>query len=119
MPYLPRALGVFHGSLHVVGFGFVGLMASLKKHGLLKEPRIIASIVRETSSLLWNVGPFLLRALLPGHNPRGEDDPQWMQDWIAGHASLPEGALIPLVDTRNAEMAVPFSPRLPRFDVNH
>jgi hypothetical protein len=65
-------------------------------------------LMRESGSVLWHVGPYLLRALLPWHNPRGEADPQWMQDWIAGHARLPEGQLIPLVDTQNFDMPVPF-----------
>jgi len=46
--------------------------------------------------------------LLPGFNPRNEADPQWMMDWIKGYAKLPKGALIPLVDTSNPEMPVPF-----------
>jgi hypothetical protein len=31
-----------------------------------------------------------------------------MKDWIKGYATLPEGALIPLVDTNNPEMPIPF-----------
>jgi hypothetical protein len=31
-----------------------------------------------------------------------------MMDWIKGYAKLPKGALIPLVDTNNPEMPVPF-----------
>jgi len=108
--YLPRALGVFHGSFHVVGYGFMGMLTALKKDGLLWRPRIIAELIRETGSLVWNVGPYLLRALLPWHNPRGEMDPQWMRDWIAGHATLPAGAMIPLVDTNTFDMPVPFGP---------
>ena len=50
----------------------------------------------------------MARALLPGFNPRNEADPQWMMDWIKGYAKLPKGALIPLVDTSNPEMPVPF-----------
>ncbi len=107
--YLPRAIGVFHGSFHVVGYGFIGLFTALKKDGTRFNVKTIVDIVRETGSLIWNVGPFLLRALLPWHNPRGEADPQWMQDWIAGHASLPEGAAMPLVDTDNFDMPVPFT----------
>lgn len=106
--YLPRAIGVFHGSFHVVCFGFIGMFAALTKDGVLKRPKVLAEIFRETGSLIWNVGPYLLRALLPWHNPRGEADPQWMQDWIAGHATLPEGAMVPLIDTNMFDMPVPF-----------
>ena len=107
--YFPRLIGVFHGSFHVLGYGLAGMLQALKKDGLLKQPRTIAEIVREISSLIWNVSPYLFRAMLPWHNPRGEADPQWMQDWIAGHATLPEGATIPLVDTDSFDMPVPFN----------
>lgn len=107
--YLPRAIGVFHGSFHVIGFAIVGMITALRKDGILKQPRCIAEIIRELASLTWNVGPYLLRALLPWHTPRCEEDPQWMQDWIAGHAELPAGALIPLVDTNDPVMPVPFA----------
>ena len=106
--YLPRAIGVLHGSFHVLGYGFIGMFTALKKDGNLYSLSRIAEICREVFSLARNVGPFLLRALRPGYNPRGEDDPQWMQDWVAGHAKLPAGALIPLVDTHHPDMPVPF-----------
>ena len=50
----------------------------------------------------------MLRALLPGFNPRKEADPKWMMDWLKGYATLPKGAKIPLVDTKNPETPVPF-----------
>ena len=75
----------------------------------LRRPRILVSVVREISALAYHVGPYLLRALLPGYNPRCEDDPRWMKDWIAGHATLQPGERLPLVDTTSAEMPVPFS----------
>ena len=106
--YLPRAIGVLHGSFHVLGYGFIGMFTALKKDGNLYSLSRIAEICREVFSLIRNVGPFLLRALRPGYNPRGEDDPQWMQDWVAGHAKLPAGALIPLVATHDPDMPVPF-----------
>ena len=107
--YFPRAFGVFHGSFHLVGWGLIGMWTALKKDKALHKPRNILSFVREISGLIFNVGPFFLRALLPWHNPRCEEDPKWMQDWVAGHASLPSGELTPLVDTHGAEMAVPFN----------
>jgi hypothetical protein len=84
---------------------------ALKKDGDLHHPRRIAEIIREFGSLTYNIGPYLLRALLPWHNPRCEDDPRWMKDWISGHAALPSGALVPLVDTNNPDMPVPFPSR--------
>lgn len=106
--YLPRALGVFHGSFHVLGFGLLAMLVALKKDEALGRLRTYWELAREVGSLTLNVGPFLLRALLPWHNPRGEEDPQWMKDWVAGHALLPTDALIPLVDTSDPRMPVPF-----------
>lgn len=38
--------------------------------------RTLAEIPRETASLVWNVGPYLLRILLPGYDPhQGLDNP--------------------------------------------
>lgn len=106
--YLPRLLGVFHGSVHVLGLGMWAMIVALKKDKILYRPKTLWQIAKELTSLVINVGPGMVRALLPGFNPRKEADPQWMLDWIKGYAKLPKGALIPLVDTRNPEMPVPF-----------
>jgi predicted metal-dependent hydrolase len=106
--YLPRFLGVFHGSLHVLGLGFWGMCIALKKDNIMYRPKTLLQIAKQMFSMCVEVGPFMFRALLPGFNPRHEPDPQWMKDWIKGHAKLPKGALIPLVDTSNPEMPVPF-----------
>jgi hypothetical protein len=107
--YLPRAIGVLHGSFHVLGYGVIGMITALKKDGILKEPKCLLEIIREFASVTRNVAPYILRALLPWHTPRAEEDPQWMKDWIAGHALLPAGALIPLIDTNDPVMPVPFA----------
>jgi len=107
--YLPRAIGVFHGSFHVIYYGVVGMFTALRKDNVLNEPGRILEVIRELLSLTRNVGPFLLRALLPWHNPRCEADPQWMLDWTAGHAALPEDAALPLIDTNHPDMPVPFT----------
>lgn len=107
--YWPRAIGVLHGSFHVLGFSLVAMFTALRKDRELGRPRSAISIIREISSLVGNVGPYLLRALLPWHNPRHDRDPQWMRDWIRGHAALPKGAMLPLVDTNDPLMPVPFA----------
>lgn len=106
--YWPRALGVIHGSFHVLGFSLMGMFTALKKDRQLGKPRGMMSIVREVGSMVGNIAPYLLRALLPWHNPRCDEDPQWVKDWIRGHAALPKGAMLPLVDTNEATMPVPF-----------
>ena len=107
--YLPRAIGVFHGSLDVLYFGVNGMFQALRKDGELGKPQCWMELARELGGLLWNVGPFLLRALSPRHNPRGEDDPKWMLDWTVGHAGLADGAALPLIDTNHPDMPVPFA----------
>ena len=106
--YLPRVLGVFHGSWHVLGLGMWAMFVALKKDKILYRPKTLWQIAKEMTRMFITVGPFMLRALLPGFNPRKEPDPQWMMDWVKGYATLPKGALIPLIDTHNPEMPVPF-----------
>ena len=107
--YLPRVLGVFHGTLHVWGWGLVGMVTCLKKDRALWKPRTLFNIAREVGSAIWNVGPFILHALLPGYDPRQENDPQWYADWIDGHAALDKDAPLPLIDTNSPDMPVPFA----------
>lgn len=106
--YWPRALGVLHGSGHVVGLGISGMFRFLKKDGILYRPSTVLQILKVLGLFIINVGPFCFRALLPGFNPRKERDPQWMRDWMQGYSSLPRGALLPLLDTSDADMPVPF-----------
>lgn len=106
--FWPRFFGVFHGSFHVIGYGLVGMWAALREDNLLVKPATWLALARELGSMVWNVGPFMLRALLPDHNPRQEKDPQWMLDWVAGHAKLPADTPLPLVDTNDPLMAIPF-----------
>lgn len=105
--FWPRFLGVFHGSFHVLGYSVLGLIKGLKKRGELASLRRLWETLRLLGAMTWHVGPFMLRALLPGHNPRRDADPQWMHDWVAAYAALPEGALIPLLDTADPDIPVP------------
>ena len=106
--YLPRALGVFHGTLHLWGWGVVGMFTALKKDKLLRRPSTFVSIFRELCAVVYNVGPFALRALSPAYNPRQERDPEWYESWVSGHARLGADDALPLVDTTNPDMPVPF-----------
>ncbi len=106
--YWPRMIGVLHGSGHLVGLGIRGMFRFLKKDKLLYRPLTMLKIIKELSLFMVNVGPFCFRALLPGFNPRKERDPQWMRDWVKGYTTLPKDALIPLLDTSDPFMPVPF-----------
>ena len=102
-----RAMGVFHGSLDVIRWSMRGYKVILKKNGLWRSPRSRLRLAGQLTRAVWHIGPYLLRAALPGHDPRRERDPQWVLDWLAGHADAPEGR-IPLVDTRHPDIPVPF-----------
>lgn len=102
-----RSLGVFHGSLDVVRFSMRGYKTILKKNGLWKNRASRWRLAKELANASIHIFPFLLRAALPGHSPRQESDPQWVLDWLAGHLESDENH-IPLVDTKDPEMPVPF-----------
>lgn len=111
--WLFRSLGVFHGSLDVIRFSMRGYKTILRKNGLWNKPSSRFRLAKQLSRAMIHISPFLLRAALPGHSPRNERDPQWVLDWMAGHADSPEN-FIPLVDTSSAQMPVPFKSAPPR-----
>ena len=106
--YLPRAFGILHSALHVLSFGCLALFTALRKDGDGFGVRRLAEVATEIGSLLRHLAPPLLRALLPGYNPRSEQDPQWVKDWVAGHAALPTGAVLPLINTQSIDLPAPF-----------
>jgi predicted metal-dependent hydrolase len=105
--YLARALGVFHGSFDVMRYSMCGYKAILQHEGLWSQLRSRLRLAGHLSDFIRHVGPYLLRAALPGHSPRREKDPQWVLDWIAGHGSAASDQL-PLLDTQAPFMPVPF-----------
>lgn len=105
--YLFRALGVFHGSFDVMRFSRRGYISTLKRDGLWKSWQSRLKLAKSLFSFLANAMPFLLRAALPGHDPRAEVDLQWVIDWLKAYNQLPAGT-VPLVDTNDPEMPVPY-----------
>lgn len=115
--YWPRALGVLHGSFGVLGLGVVGMLSGLRRERALFGPRRLWRTAREIGSVLWNVGPALLRALGPSYDPRHEQDPDWVQAWVGSYAAdadISPGANLPLINTEDGIMAVPFAAGLAR-----
>ena len=86
--YWPRVFGVFHGSAHVIGYGFVGMVSALRRSGELRKLRTLGRLARLLGSMTWEVGPYLLRALLPGYNPRQEQEAGWVDEWIQRYAEV-------------------------------
>lgn len=84
-----------------------GYKAILQKDGLWNQLSSRLRLALHIGSFMRTVGPYLLRATLPGHDPRSERDLQWVRDWIDGYATTPLGQ-IPLLDTAHPFMPVPF-----------
>ena len=103
-----RMIGVFHGALDVMRLSMRGYKVILRKDGLWNNLRSRLRLSLELTRALRHMTPFVLRAALPGHTPRSERDPQWVLDWLAGHANADENH-VPLVDTRDPNMPVPFA----------
>ena len=82
--YLARAWGVLHGSFGGLGLGARGMLAAMKYDGSIKRLSNWWAITRLFGQILWNVGPYLLHAMLPWHNPRDIPDSRWISQWIEG-----------------------------------
>jgi len=100
--YFYRMIGVFHGSLDVIRYSRKAYQMMLKKDGLWKSFRSRLRLA------ILKAGPFLLRAALPGHNPRHEKDLQWVTDWLEGYEKS-DKSVAPLIDTLDPKMPVPFT----------
>jgi len=107
--YWPRAFGVLHGSFGVLGLGLVGMFSALKQQGNLFRPSALFGVVKELALITVEVGPFLLRAMSPRFDPRKEREPAWVDEWIRAHASADPATPLPLVDTSQPTMDVPFA----------
>ncbi len=104
--YLARVAGIVHAALHVVGFSARGAREMLRADGRWSLWHRW-NLLRWVSRLGIEVAPSMLRAAMPGHDPRKEADPQWVRDWLDGYS----GSGIPLVDTAHPDMPVPFPAR--------
>lgn len=110
--YLPRALGVLHGSFGVLGLGLRGMFHALRQDNRLWHWRDLVGLGRELGFTLREVGPFLLRAMKPSYDPREETEAAWVCEWTEGYRAAGPVEVMPLVDTSAAEMPQPFQPRV-------
>ncbi len=108
--YLARMVGVFHGSLDVMRFSMQGYREMLKTDGRWWRLRSRVRLTLWLTRFALNVGPALLRAVLPGHDPRHERDPEWVRDWLRLYRV--DDSRVPMVDTQDPAMPVPFPARL-------
>ena len=112
--YWRRAWGVFHGSLDVIRWTRRSYVALLLQDGRWQTLRGRLRIWSWAARFLAGSLPAVLRALVPGHDPRSIRHPAWVDQWIAGHArhqandAVGKGGAMPLLDTGSATMPVPF-----------
>jgi len=105
--YWPRALGVIHGSAHVLGLGCVGMLSALGRDSSDSLFRRTWGVVCQLSAIVVNVGPFMLRALGPNYNPRQESEPEWLDQWLSFNAEVDNQGPMPVIDTSSEEMGLP------------
>lgn len=109
--YWRRAFGVLHGSIDVIRWSRRCYIALLKQDGKWHSARSRLRVWRWAARFIAGAGPTLLKALLPGHDPRGERNHPWVDQWIAGYARLDPARKdrgMPLIDTASSTMPVPF-----------
>ena len=102
-----RAVGVLHGSWHVAHFSRKAYIAMLKKDGRWHRPTRRLRLWFFISRFFLAALPVILRGMMPWHNPARETDPAWVLDWIYGYGQVDRN-FIPLIDTQNADLPVPF-----------
>lgn len=106
--YWTRLGGIFTGSLHVFWWSRKAAVAMLKTDGRWSSLGSRIRLWRRTGEFFFAILPSLLRSASPWHNPEDEKDPTWVRDWINGYA-LQTNDAIPLIDTSDPDMPVPFS----------
>ncbi len=106
--YWARVLGIFTGSLHVIWYARRAAVSMLKTDGRWRDLRSRIRLWRRTAEFFGAVVPGALRSALPGHDPAVESDPTWNREWIAGYARAGDDRVVPLLDTNDPAMPIPF-----------
>ena len=108
--YWRRALGVLHGSADVIRWTRRSYINLLRHDGRWNSARGRLRVWLWAARALIGVAPALLKALVPGHDPRSMVNHEWVDQWIAGYANMPKNdrKFMPLIDTASPAMPVPF-----------
>lgn len=110
--YARRAWGVLAGSLHVIRLTRAGYQILLEHDGLWRRPESRLKVWGHALRFLWHTMPFLIRAALPGHDPRHEQDVAWVREWITGYDALVarsgEPQVMPMIDPSAPGIPTPF-----------
>jgi len=107
--YWPRALGVFHGSFHVLGLGVIGMASALRRDFPQDRLKRAGGTLRQLGAVLKQAGPYLLRALHPNYDPRQEKEPDYLHDWTSYNAKNNNKGPMPVIDTASKDMGLPSS----------
>ncbi|MEQ9010696.1 metal-dependent hydrolase [Algiphilus sp.] len=105
--YFTRAIGVFHGSWGVFYPGLRAAILMLKKDGMWQHWRTRWRLLKEVARFARFVGPYLLRSTLPGHDPRFEEDLEWVSEYQQRYPDGVTAEAPPLVDTNDPDIPVP------------
>lgn len=109
--YWRRAFGVLHGSFDVMRWTRRSYVALLKHDGRWNTLAGRLSVWAWVLRFAGGAGPALLKALLPGHDPRDIETPDWVEQWISGYARAVTDrgrSEMPLIDTSSPSMPTPF-----------
>lgn len=106
--YWLRVLGVLHGSLDVMRFSRRAYHQLLRTDGLWNNLRSRLRLAWQLGRFLAHTTPSLLAAMVPGHNPRQVRDQPWTVEWLRRSIALGDAAPVPLIDTNDPAMPVPF-----------
>jgi uncharacterized protein len=109
--YWRRAFGVLHGAGDVIRWTRRSYIALLEHDGRWRSLRGRIRVWGWVARFAAGAGPALLKALVPGHDPRGMTNLAWVDQWIAGYTKFGRGKDardMPLIDTSSPTMPVPF-----------
>lgn len=107
--YWRRAFGVLHGSLHVIGLGMIGMQSALRRDLPHSRWQRLRGTAGQVAQMLYKVGPYMWRALLPGYDPRQEPEPDWIAQWQQLCAQGGNDGPMPVIDTASEALAVPLA----------
>lgn len=107
--YFLRAMGLIVGSFHVGFMSRRGYRAMLLKDGLWGSLSSRLRLWKMVGKFFVHAGPAMLKALVPGHDPRDVDDPAWVNQWRHAYSNLREDQL-PVLDTSSGQIAPEFVP---------
>lgn len=108
--YWARAVGVIHGSFHVLGLGWLGMNSALRRDLSGRQLRRMVGSLRQLGAIAKQVGPYLLRALHWNYDPRQETEPAWLDEWVAYNAQLKNNGPMPVIDTTSESLDLPPNP---------